>query len=169
MAITVDRSEAAIRPIRPDEVETIAEIAVRAWEPIFRERAEVLGEDLMRRNSGGDWREAKANAIRKHCEWDLETVFVTELGGQVVGFITFAPFREKGIIEIGNNAIDPDYQGHGLGSAQYQHVLDWARGEGLRYAKVMTGLDDCHAAARAAYEKVGFDRGVPSITYYMEL
>ena len=159
----------AIRPATPDEVDTIVEIAIRAWEPIWEERAGVLGEEFMRAVCGGDWREQKANSLRGHCGWDLSTVYVTELNGQVVGFITFAPFWDKSILEIANNAVDPNHQGRGIGAAQYEHVLDWGRGKGLKYAKVTTGLDDCHAAARAAYERVGFDRSIPSVTYYMEL
>jgi hypothetical protein len=27
----------------------------------------------------------------------------------------------------------------------------------------------CHAAARAAYQKVGFDIGIPGVTYYRRL
>ncbi|MGQ9731827.1 MAG: GNAT family N-acetyltransferase [Candidatus Zipacnadales bacterium] len=158
-----------IRPARAEDVTSIAEIAKRAWEPIMRERGAVMGEDLMRRERGGDPLECKANEVRQFCASHAEWVLVTEVEGEVVGFITFVPHWVKGILEIGNNAIDPKWQGRGLGQAQYRYVLHWAREQGLKYAKVITGLDDCHAAARAAYEKVGFGRAIPAVTYYMEL
>jgi hypothetical protein len=33
----------------------------------------------------------------------------------------------------------------------------------------MTGLDDCHAAAREAYRKAGFDIAIPGVIYYRKL
>ncbi len=160
----------AIRWARPEDLDEIVAIALRAWEPIFRERGQVLGEDLMRRDrGGGDWREKKAQEVRNHCEKLPDSVLVTELDGRIVGFLTFHAGWESGILTIGNNAIDPDCQGRGYGTAQYQFVLNWARDKGLLYAKVLTGLDDCHAAARAAYERAGFDMAIPHVTYYKKL
>ncbi len=170
MADTDSETGAAIRWARPEDTEDIAVIAVRAWEPIFREREGVLGEDLMRRERGGrDWREEKGRQVRRHCEQLPDSVLVTELGGRVVGFLTFHGNRESGILEIGNNAVDPQHQGRGLGTAQYEYVLDWARENGFVYAKVGTGLDGCHAPARAAYQKAGFDMAIPAVTYYKKL
>lgn len=40
--------------------------------------------------------------------------------------------------------------------------------EGMKYATVSTGLDDGHAPARRAYEKMGFSKNLPSVKYYME-
>ena len=47
MATKRDEGQPTIRPARPDDIDVIADIAIRAWEPIFRERAAVIGEDLM--------------------------------------------------------------------------------------------------------------------------
>ena len=46
---------------------------------------------------------------------------------------------------------------------------DAMRAAGMTFCKVATGLDDAHAPARRAYEKAGFDKSVPSITYYRTL
>jgi GNAT superfamily N-acetyltransferase len=162
-------SHPLIRAARPEDIETCAQIAKRAWAPIIAERGAVMGPDLQRRERGDAPLEAKADDIRRFCAAHPESVLVTELGGQVVGFITFVADRATGILTIGNNAIDPDYQGRGLGAAQYEHVLTWARESGFAYAKVMTGLDDCHAAAREAYRKAGFDIAIPGVTYYRKL
>lgn len=170
MADTGSKSGGVIRWARPEDIEGIVAIAVRAWEPIFREREGVLGEDLMRRERGGrDWQEEKARQVRRHCEELPNCVLVTELNGQVVGFLTFHGKRESGVLEIGNNAVEPGCQGRGFGTAQYEYIIGWARDNGFAYAKVMTGLDDCHAPARAAYEKAGFDMAIPGIAYYKRL
>ena len=158
-----------IRPARPEDVDALCQIARRAWAPIFAEWTAVMGEDLVRRDLGGDPLDAKAEQVRGFCARWPEWVLVTEVDGQVVGFVTFRPIAEAGIVEIGNNAVDPDHQGRGLGTAQYEHVLDWARKQGFVYAKVGTGLDDCHAPARAAYQKAGFNVAIPGVTYYRKV
>ena len=160
---------AVIRPARPEDVDRICEIAIRAWTPIFAERTAAMGEDLMRRERGGEPGETKANEIRGFCERWPDWVLVSEVEGRVVGFLTFVPDSGSGIVTIGNNAIDPDYQGRGLGCAQYEYLLNWAREQGFAYAKVTTGLDDCHAPARAAYQQAGFNIAIPGVTYYRKL
>ena len=169
MVETQPPREPRIRPARPEDVDAICEIAVRAWTPIMAERGAVMGEDLMRRERGGDPLETKWKEVRDFCERWPDWVLVTEVEGRVVGFITFVPQEDSGLLSIGNNAIDPDDQGLGLGTAQYEYLLDWAREKGFVYAKVMTGLDDCHASARAAYQKAGFDIAIPGVTYYRKL
>ena len=51
----------------------------------------------------------------------------------------------------------------------YNFVLEKMREEGMLYAKVHTGLDDGHIPARRAYQKVGFEKNLPSVDYYMKL
>jgi ribosomal protein S18 acetylase RimI-like enzyme len=86
-----------------------------------------------------------------------------------VGFVTFRLDREKLVGTIGNNAVDPAWQGRGIASAMYRRVLERFRAEGMRVACVETGLDEGHAPALATYRKVGFDREVPSVMLYQEL
>lgn len=52
---------------------------------------------------------------------------------------------------------------------KYQHVLNYFRERGLRYAHVDTGLDPARIPARKAYEAVGFDRQVPVVEYRQDL
>jgi GNAT superfamily N-acetyltransferase len=71
--------------------------------------------------------------------------------------------------EIGNNAVDPAWQGQRVASQLYQAVLARFRREGMLVARVTTGLDDAHAPARAAYRKAGFIAETPSVTYFQKL
>ena len=89
--------------------------------------------------------------------------------GAVAGFATFRLDLEARVGEIGNNAVDPVWQGYGIATALYERVLDLFRAQGLLLARVTTGLDDAHAPARAAYRKAGFHAAVPSVTLYREL
>jgi len=77
--------------------------------------------------------------------------------------------QKRRIGEIGNNAVKPECQGMGIGTFQYRKVLEIFRKEDMRFAAVTTGLDEAHAPARAAYEKVGFRKAIAMVTYYMKV
>ena len=51
----------------------------------------------------------------------------------------------------------------------YERVLELFREARMEYARVRTSLDEGHAPARRAYEKAGFDRSLPDVTYFLEL
>ncbi len=157
-----------IRALRPDDIGRCCDIAVTAWEPVFASFRQLLGDELFGLGHA-DWRAEKARQVRWKCEQQPEEVIVTELEGQVVGFLTYHIDAERGMGEIGNNAVHPDFQGRGVGTAQCRCVVELFRERGLSHAMVWTGLDDSHAPARAMYEKVGFDRWLPGAQYWQKL
>jgi ribosomal protein S18 acetylase RimI-like enzyme len=157
-----------IRPLRPEDIDTICDIAVRAWEPVFAEFRRRMGDAIFSAKHSA-WREDKAGQVRHHAQNHPDWVIVTELDGRVVGFLTFVIREQSSFGEIGNNAVDPDHQGRGFGSAQCERALEIFREKGLKHAEVWTGLDDSHAPARAQYEKVGFWQAWPAVTYMREL
>ena len=161
-------SDATMRPFQPEDLPELCEIAVRAWEPVFADWQELMGDEMFLAG-WPDWRADKAGQIVDFCERTPEWCLVSEVEGRVVGFITYTPSRETAIAEIGNNAVDPEYQGRGIGTEQYRRVLEVFRQEGMKFAKVSTGLDRAHAPARRAYEKAGFAQFIPMVYYYREL
>ena len=76
--------------------------------------------------------------------------------------------HERSIGEIHMLAVDPDYQGGGIGTALTEFALDWIKDAGMAVAMVETGDDPGHAAARRTYEKVGYTR-VPIARYFKKL
>src|SRR5262249_49935344 len=112
---------------------------------------------------------AKATAVATVVRDHPERALVATVEEQVVGFVTFSCDARRAVGEIGNNAVAPDWQGQGNGTAPYDAVLAQMRATGMRVACVTTGLDEGHAPARAAYQKAGFSLGLPSVTYYQEL
>ena len=146
------------------------EIAVAAWEPIYASSEAALGEEIFGQLHP-DGLASKARQVAASFEGRLEWVLVAceGEGGPIVGFATFRLDRERKVGEIGNNAVDPAWRGRGIAGALYERVLERFREEGMVMAKVTTGLDGAHAPARAAYKKVGFERGTESVTYYREL
>ena len=158
-----------IRPARGQDVPGIREIAATAWGPMYDDYRERMGEELYQLDMPDDWRVAKADEethfFEQHPDWCL----VTELDGQIVGYTSFLLYPAKSIGEVGQNAVNPAYQGRGVGTAQYRRVLEIFGHEGMKYAKVHTGLDRAHAPARAAYEKAGFKQVIPHAYYYRKL
>lgn len=157
-----------LRGARPADADACAALAVGAWRRIHDAYIAILGPDVHHRAFSG-WEEAKARDVYQVVQAHPERALVVAAGDALIGFVTFHldPLRKIG--SIGNNAIDPAWQGRGIGTAMYRAVLERFRAEGMELARVSTGLDEGHAPARAAYEKAGFRQGLPSITYYQEL
>lgn len=157
-----------IRPYRPEDLETIADIGNRAWRGIYAMFRELYGEELFRLINP-DPTTSKGGQIREHCRRSPEWVYICERDGKTAGFITFWLERDKKIGVIGNNAKDPDSGEKGVGREMYSAVLDYFKSGGMLYAKVQTGLDSAHAPARKAYESAGFDIKHEEVVYYKKL
>lgn len=158
-----------IRNVRPEDVETLVEIAIAAWEPINAARMQILGGELFTALRA-DWRTWKAEQVRSACAPDGRArVCVAEDGGRVVGFATYYVNESSGVGELGNNAVHTDARGKGIGGKMYEYVFDRLRERGMRFVAVHTGGDSGHAAARRAYEKAGFNIQDPKVHYYRKL
>lgn len=162
--------EITIRPVCPGDIETICKIAVSAWQAIHDGYRKYIGDDDLSERLSRNWQMEKARQVRYKAEKSPDMVLVSEHNGTIVGFATFDMNTETGIGEIGNNAVAPDCQGMGIGSAQYNKILEIFRLHGMKYAIVSTGYEDeGHAKARAGYEKVGFKKMKTAITYSLKL
>lgn len=155
-----------ILPCEAVHIDKAIEITYAAWEPIFEKYRELLGEKMFI-DLYSDWKVLKYNRVYKGLTSGRG--FVALLNGEVVGFIYYIvdEVKKKGIVE--ENAVSPACRGMGIAQKMYQFVFGKMREEGMKYATVGTGLDDAHAPARRAYEKAGFDRSLPSVTYFTEL
>ncbi len=157
-----------IRPARAEDGERIADIAELAWESLMEPYRHILDPDLFERRLG-DWRSRKRAAVKQHLQQHPEWVIVAELDGQVVGFATYILHQDSGIGEIGNNAVLPQYQGHGIGGRMYEVIMQRFRESGMAWAHVFTWLDEGHARARRAYEKAGFEQVFRHVDYFKKL
>jgi hypothetical protein len=69
-----DVGVARIRPATPADEDAIADLSLRAWEPVFASMAEVVGPTLFRRLFTADWRRYQEDDVRRACgayEWRL--------------------------------------------------------------------------------------------------
>jgi GNAT superfamily N-acetyltransferase len=145
-----------IRPFEDRDAEAVIDLSLRTWAPVFASLEGVLGPDIFRRLHP-DWREDQRRAVREVCSEKKGRVWVAEVEGAPVGFVAtevFDPRRNMG--EVSMLAVDPDYQGDGLGTALTEFALDRLKDAGMKVAMVETGGDPGHAAARRTYEKAGF-------------
>lgn len=157
-----------IRPATPEDAQRCGEIAVAAWAGIFESWRRLIGEGPWR-DSFGDWEANKCASVESQIRRMSESAIVTEVGDEVVGFLTWRLHTERGVGEISNNAVHPDHQARGVGVAQVRHALEVFRAAGMTSARVLTGGDEGHAPARAMYRKAGFVRGIPMVEYFLEL
>ncbi len=153
-----------VREARPEDVEAIADITYRGWDGV------TIGEALEKRHGKlGDrtWRERKRDEIVAQFERRPQEFFVAELDGRVVGYASYWYEEERRLGHVGNNCVDPDFRGRGIGTALIGRVLERLRELGARVAMVTTLEHDL--PARRVYEKHGFKLLLKSVFYSMDL
>ena len=154
--VVVRETAFEIREFRESDLETVVELSLRAWAPVFASLRDVLGDDIFLRLHP-DWKANQAEAVKSSCTNDEHEVFVAVAGERPVGFVAIAlnAFHERmGVIDI--IGVDPDYQLRGISSRLTEFAAEHMRSRGMDIAVVETGGDPGHAPARAAYESAGF-------------
>ncbi len=169
MSTIATRRGAVLRPVVEADLPATDAIAIACWTPIFASFRELLGEEIYQHLHAGRWEAGKCAQVRGHFANHPGEFDVVELAGEVIAFVTYRLDHERSVGTIGNNGVAPSHAGQGWGTFMYRHVLDRFRREGLKFACVGTGLDVGHAAARRAYEAVGFNRQKPMVEYWQDL
>jgi len=92
----------------------------------------------------------------------LDLSFVSEVDGQVVGFIlarlTYVgvPFIEIAIVQA--IVVDPDYQRRGIATRLVHALLGHCHTEGVRVNTIRIVLDENDTGLRRFFERLGFRR-----------
>jgi ribosomal protein S18 acetylase RimI-like enzyme len=147
----------AIRSVRPEEYETLAELTVAAYHGVGYEMPHQDAYDVQLRDV--------VTRARTSCVLIAATV-----AGEVLGGVTYVcgpedPYSEglrEGEAGIRMLAVDPAAQGRGVGRALTRACLDRARSTGRRRVVLHTGT--WMPAAMHLYESMGFHR-VPEIDF----
>jgi len=158
-----------IKPADSSDYERCAEIAVKAWQAGYDEYRDILGQELFV-NVFPEWEKAKGDSMKPYFSGrEGLYAFKAVEGDMITGFITCRLDQEKMVGELCNNAVDPDFQGRGVGGEMYRWILDFFRKEKMTAALVNTMDENAYLPARKAYEKAGFQKKLKRLTYYMKL
>jgi len=160
-----DSTQVIYRHATPQDIEPIVAIAREIWHmgasKAMEERHGIIGAK--------PWQDHVAESMRRAITQKLDTCIVAEADGRVVGWGTWELDEESSIGTVGYNGVHPDFRGQGIGTEIVRRVLQEIRSAGMRIAAVTTGLNEGHTAARAVYEKLGFQPLTRSVYYTMEL
>jgi GNAT superfamily N-acetyltransferase len=155
-----------MRPYQSHDAERLQEIRKIAFTAIHDGFREQLGDDILERVRGDQDRMQAAYLDTLMAGGDRQELYVLLHGEIVAGFIGLT-IDEDGIGgEIDLNAVDPTYQGQGGGRLMSEFALVRLKALGVQLARVGTGLDGNHAAARKVYEAAGFDRSLSWTVLY---
>ncbi len=157
------------RSFEPGDLPRLQAIREAAFKPVFRSFRAIVGEAIAKVAFASAEREQADRLDRVCAAGASHDVFVAVRGGEIVAFCAVSLDRDTMVGEIDLNAVHPDHQGDGIGTAMYALALDRMREAGMRVATVGTGGDASHAPARRAYEKAGFGPAIPSLYLYRML
>ena len=157
-----------IEPYTPCHLDAVIRLSLRAWTPVFGSLQNAMNVDVYQAFYPDHWRVSQQKAVEDVCATESTNVWVAVDAGSAVGFVAVKLHSEDSMGEIYMVAVDPDYQGRGIGSALTEFALDWMRDAGMSIAMVETGGDPGHAPARHIYEKVGFEL-FPVARYFKKL
>lgn len=89
----------------------------------------------------------------------LGRLFVLRIDGRVAGManalITVSTARGAPVLLLEDVIVSRTFRGGGHGRALVEHVLDWARGQGMGRVTLLADKDN--APALAFYERLGFE------------
>jgi GNAT superfamily N-acetyltransferase len=162
-AMDTPRPNVMMRPVRADDQPQLDSVRQAAFAPVFASFRSILGDDIY---DLAQAREDEAQGtllvalLAPESGWE---VYVAEVAGTVVGFVSLQLNHDTHVGEIGLNAVHPDHAGKGVGTAMYAFAIARMKASGMRVATVATGGDPSHAPARRAYEKAGFTVQIPSV------
>ena len=138
-----------IRPATTKDLDRIHQITLHSFGPYCAAQA------ISERYGIGRGVEDKARSVRGFCEQNLIRAVVAEEEGHVVGYYSSCPHEEYGMEQLAANAVDPAYQGRGIGTRLAQHVVrELIEEASQEILFVSTLVHD--EPARKVYEKVGF-------------
>jgi ribosomal protein S18 acetylase RimI-like enzyme len=156
--------ELRIRTYQPTDLETIKRLTVESFDGVSIDRNI---EEAFGPIHDHDWRWRKERHIDFDVQRDADGIFVAELDGRVVGYITTFRDHAAGMGLIPNLAVDEQQRGRGIGRKLIEHALSNFRDEGLTHAKIET-LDQ-NNAGQGLYPSLGFREVARQIHYCMDL
>jgi len=117
--------------------------------------------------NGTPWQQRKRAQVDADCDANPDGGIVAVDGERVVAYITTRLWQETKMGWIPNLAVDPGYQGQGLGRKLLELALAYFREEGLTHAKIETLATN--EVGQHLYPALGFEELARQVHYTMEL
>lgn len=155
-----------IEPYTSQHLDAIVRLSLRTWTPVFESIQNAMDADVYQAFYPDNWRVSQQKAVEEVCTAEEIKVWVALDVGSTVGFVAVKLDPESKMGEIYMVAVDPDFQGHGIGSTLIEFALAQMKNAEMSIAMVETGADPGHAPARHTYEKLGF--GLWSVARYFK-
>jgi ribosomal protein S18 acetylase RimI-like enzyme len=154
-----------IKPYDLRDLDAVVRLSLRAWEPVFASLKQVLNPNVYQVFYPKHWQLSQQQAVETICADENTNVWVAIVAdpsdrqdaGTIVGFTAVKLHQADHMGEIYMIAVDPDFQGRGIGSALIEFALKQMQEAGMLVAMVETAGDPGHAPARHTYEKTGFE------------
>lgn len=154
------------RRFEPSDRNAVQAIRQHSFQSVFDSFRRLLGDEIFQAEYG-DAHESQAGYLDSICQTESgKEVYVLLASGRVIGFVGLSADLDRRRGEIDLNAVAPEHQGHGGGQFMYAFALRRLKELGVSVVRVSTGADSSHAAARRAYEGVGFRAAIPTMTMY---
>ncbi len=142
----------SIRPYEDADLGVLKEITVEAFDGVAIDQVIERREGLLR---GEDWRSRKVRHIDADVYRETGAVYVGEIDGSVVGYVTTWTDEASGIAHIPNLAVRVAFQGMGIGRRLIDHALDGFRASGITHARIETL--ETNEVGYGLYTSMGFE------------
>ena len=140
-----------------DYLEQILELTRRAWIPVFPLMQREIPDYVYEAFYPKGWEVRQLADVEAMCRDSETDIWMTLTDNQLSGYIGLRAHDEDSMGEIYIIAVDPEYQGKGVGARLMAFGLNWMRQKVLKMAMVETGDDQGHTSSRSAYERAGFE------------
>ena len=157
-----------IEPFKPEHLEGVVRLSLRAWAPVFDSLKQVLVPEVYEAFYPSGWHASQDKSVRDACASPDMKVWVAIESGTVAGFVALRLHAADKLGEIYMIAVDPDFQRRGIARAMTDFAVERMKEAGMTIAMVETGGDPGHAPARAAYENAGF-RAFHAARYFKKI
>ena len=148
----------SIRPYEDGDLGVLKEITAEAFDGVSIDQIIERREGLLR---GEDWRARKVRHVDADVARETGAVYVGEVDGSVVGYVTTWTDEASGIGHIPNIAVRVAFQGMGIGRRLIDHALDGFRAAGMTYAKIETL--ETNTVGYGLYTSMGFEELVRQV------
>ena len=153
-----------IRRYRPSDLESLKTITAICFDGVSIDQNIERLYGIIR---GKDWRWRKVRHIDDDAAANAHGIFVAEVDGQTVGYVTTRVDKAAGIGGIPNFAVLPEFQQKGIGRRLLDEAVAYFAAHGLSYARIET-LDQNDVGAHF-YPDFGFQEVARQIHYIMPI